>query len=129
VNNSVASEQASQFTLNLDNEDDIRIFYVSGGDILITGASFFVVVAGTLLTSVSVRTSTINGVVLLTAAEGTVANLLASKELAFAYSRFPFLLKSGYEMYYTIVNGPGTGQIRMTLRWMRTTNSPNAHFV
>jgi hypothetical protein len=102
-------------TLDLSHDAGTYDALTAQGDVLIEAASFYGDTAGATFTSVSVQTNQTNPVTVLTSAEGAVANVVAQKTLAFAYGRFPFVLRSGQKLQYTIVGLTGTGAITMTV--------------
>jgi len=87
----------------------------ASGDLQVEAMSFYVSEAGADFTSVAVATDQTNPVTILTAAEGAVANVVAEKTLDFAYARFPFQMRDGQKLQYTLVGAGTAGEIRMTV--------------
>lgn len=81
---------------------------VATGNVAVESISLYVSVPGADFTSVSLHTNQANQTVVLTQAEGVRANIVAQKNLAFAFVRFPFQLRSGQKLRYTL-DGTGTG--------------------
>jgi hypothetical protein len=94
---------------------------IAVGDVLITGYTFYVsTAAGGGFTSVAVQTNQTTALVMMTAAEGAAANLLAQSHPAVANDKTykPWTLKSGQKIQYAIIAGGGpTGEMRLILNY------------
>jgi len=105
------------FVLNLAQAAaDYDITTAVGGDVLLNPelCAWYVDTAGATFTSVAVHTNTAHPTVLLTAAEGAVANLAAGINLQPAW-RQPVIIRSGGKLQFTIVGATGVGQITLML--------------
>ena len=88
---------------------------VSGGAIMLLDAVAYVSVVGATFTSVSIQTNTTTAVELMSAAEGAVANVTASKNLKVFTTRT--MIPSGGKIQYTISGATGTGTILLQIRY------------
>jgi hypothetical protein len=109
-------------TLNLAQAAASYDALTASGDVLITGVTFYVAVAGGGdLTSVAVQTNQTTALVLMTAAEGAVANLLAQSHPAVATDKTykPWTLQTGQKIQYTlVVAGAGpTGSMKIVVQY------------
>jgi len=114
VSNAIADTnivQVGQFTANLAQAAaTYTLCTATGGDILITNFSFYVQTAGSVFTSVQIKTNQTNSTDLMSAAEGVVANILAQKLVSVARTA-PIFLKSGQLLQYVIVGATGSGSL------------------
>jgi len=99
------------------------------GAVLVEAIGFYVDVAGVDLTSLSVVTNQTNVTTILTTAEGAVASLVIQKNLAFAYSRFPFQLASGQKLRYIIAGNGTAGSVKMSVVYRPVTQGTPASLV
>lgn len=105
------------FTVNINQvAADYDLCTAVGGDVLIDpsmSVTYVDVAAVAPTTSVSIHTNTASPTVLLTVAEGDVANLLAGINLHPAWDA-PIVLKSGDKLQYTIAGGASAGQLTIS---------------
>jgi len=121
--------RVSEATLDLAQVANTYDALEADGDVLVEGISLYVSEAGADFTSVSVVTNQTSPTTVLTAAEGVVANILLQKNLAFAYSRLPFQLRSGQKLQY-VIDGNGTaGEIKMVVVFRPTATGVNVDLV
>ena len=103
------------FTLNLGQAaNTYDISTATGGDVICAPSlfSWYVDTSGTLFTSVSVQTDTANPTVILTAAEGALANIKIGINLKPAWQQ-PFIIRSGGKLRFTMIGTTGVGQITL----------------
>ena len=92
------------------------------GDVLIKGIALYCSVAGGGdLTSVSIQTNSTTPLILLTAAEGAVANLLAQSHPNAACNLFigPWTLRSGQKIQYSLIaaGAAHTGTLKLVINY------------
>jgi hypothetical protein len=109
--------------------DSYDALAASGGDILVEAISFYVETAGATITSVSVKTDQTSVTIVLTSAEGAVANLVSQKNLDFAFGTFPFRLSNGQVLQYTIDGASGSGSISMSVCYRPVTSGSGATLI
>ena len=92
------------------------------GDVLVVGMALYVsTVGGGDLTSVSIQTDATTPIVLLTAAEGAVANLLAQCHPLAQFQLFPsrWTLRSGQKIRYSLIasGAAHTGALKLIIEY------------
>lgn len=104
---------AQEFTANLAQAAGTYDLCTASGDVLINEYDLAVLctVVGATFTSVSIQSDQTTPEVLLSSAEGAVANLTASKNIVRAVARGSFILRSGNKIQYTIAGSTGTGTL------------------
>lgn len=81
----------------------------TGGDVFIEVNRYYQITAGATFTSLAIQTDDTTNFVIMSAAEGAVANLTAQKNITTANTISPFLLQSGKKIRMTLVGSTGTG--------------------
>lgn len=79
------------------------------GDVLVMLQRYYQITAGATFTALSIQTDDTTAAVLLSAAEGAVANLTAAKNITSATTNTPIILKSGKKIRMTLSGSTGTG--------------------
>ena len=82
-----------------------------GGDIIIRGFSVYCSVPGATFTSISIQTDQQTPFVLMSSAEGIVANLTGNNNIVTANSNKAFIMRNGQKIRYTISGSQGTGEL------------------
>ncbi len=106
------------FTANLAQAAgtyDLAASNASGGSV-IKDVQVYCSAAGATFTSVSIQTNDTTPVVILSVAEGAVANLTAGKNIAKAFTG-PFYMHTAKKMQYTIDGTTGTGTLLVVVRY------------
>ena len=110
---------AKSFTANLTQvAATYDLCTATGGDVMIDvyNLAFYMATAGATFTSVSVQSNQTAPFVLLSSAEGAVANLTAQKHVVRTIpSSAGFILKSGQKIQYTIAGPTGSGSMEVSL--------------
>ena len=83
----------------------------ASADLLVLHCNVYVNTAADTLTSVSIQTDQTNAVVIMSGAEGAVTNLTAQKNIPISAPNFPFFLRGGQKIRYSIVGSQGNGQL------------------
>lgn len=120
-----SEDRARSFTANLAQAaGTYDLCTATGGDVSIDmyNISLYVVTAGATFTSVSVQTNQTNPTVVLTSAEGAVANIIAQKNLVRSVTVGSLLLASGQKLQYTIAGATGTGSLKVAMAFMPLAN-------
>lgn len=91
----------------------------AAGDVSIHGINIRCTASGTTFTSVSIQTDDAVPRVLMTAAEGAVANIIAGSDPVAAYQLWlsPWVLGAGKKIQFTIIGATGTGTLELTALW------------
>lgn len=111
-------QSVKQFTANLAQAAaTYDLATVTGGDLMLTKSSIYVVTAGATFTSAAIATNQTSVTNIMTAVEGAVANLIAQKLIPIANANFPILLRSGQKIQYIIVGVTGTGSLLCTFEY------------
>lgn len=106
------------FSLNLAQAAatyDLAICNTVGG-VIIQDIQFYVTVAGSLFTSVSVQTNDTIPVIVLSSVEGALANVTAGKNIIKAFVG-PTYLHTSKKIQYTLVGLTGTGTMLAIVRY------------
>lgn len=95
--------------------------FTATGDVLVEVNRYYQITAGATFTSLSIQTNDTTPFVIMSAAEGAVANLTAQKDVTTANTIAPFLLQSGKKIQMTIVGATGTGTGMLALQYTPVT--------
>lgn len=96
------------FTLDLSQAANTYDLCSAGGDCLVKLEVVYVTTVGATWTSVSIQSNDTVPFICFSAADGAVANFVATTNLAPTLSR-TFFLKRGKKLQYTIVGATGSG--------------------
>lgn len=91
------------------------------GDVLIVENRYLQITAGATFTSLAIQTNDTTPAVILTAAEGAVANLTAQKNIVAANTDQHYIVKSGKLIQMTLVGTTGTGTGTLGLMYVPLT--------
>lgn len=102
-------------TLNLAQAANTYDAATAIGDVLITGCTIYCTVSGTLFTSVSIQTNAGVPLVLMTAAEGALVNIILGSHPVAACQLWvaPWTLRSGQKIQFTMIGATGLGELRL----------------
>lgn len=89
----------------------------STNDVLIEEIALYVITAGVDFTSVSIQTNQTNATEILSAADGAVANIVIQKNIPTTLTRYPFVLRNGQKIQYTLIGNGTAGSIYMITSW------------
>lgn len=89
----------------------------STNDVLIEEIALYVITAGVGFTSVSIQTNQTNATEILSAADGAVANIVIQKNIPTTLARYPFVLRNGQKIQYTLIGDGTAGSIYMITSW------------
>lgn len=109
------------FTLNLAlgaGTYDMASVNAIGG-IVIQDINVYVLAAGSLLTSISIQTNDSTPVVILSAAEGALANLTVGKNVTKVFVG-PSYLHTSKKIQYSIIGLTGSGFLLVAVRYQST---------
>ena len=110
----------TEFSINANQAALTYDLATAASDVWIEKAGIYVVTAGVApLVSISIQTNQGTPLVLMTAAEGAVANLLIGCHVSCAMNLFlqPWTLRSGEKVQYTITGASGTGLLKVSFIW------------
>lgn len=105
-----------EFTANLAQAAATYDLCTASGDIFVQRIGIYVATAGATFTSVTLQSNQTTAFTILNVIDGAVANLVAQKSLATTWSQaFPWSLRSGQKIQYTIAGSTGTGSLRVQI--------------
>lgn len=107
-------QSIKEFTANLAQASGTYDLCTATGSVHINLADIaaYVATVGATLTSVSIQTSQTNSTIILSAAEGAVANLIVQKNLVRAIAGAQSItLRNGQKLQYTLTGLTGTGSL------------------
>jgi hypothetical protein len=109
--------QILEKTVNLAQAAAAYDLFTATGDIYVEDINLYCTVVGATFTSVAIATNDTVPIVIMTAAEGALANIVAGTNFQPATKGKTFRLKSGNKVRYTIVGSTGTGTIIATCKY------------
>jgi len=118
----------AEFTADLIRAAGTYDLCTASGDVHINLADIavYVRIAGATITSVSIQTNQTNPTIILSAAEGAVANLLVEKNLTRAIAGCQSItLRSGQKLQYTIIGLTGSGELKVVIPFLAITPAAN----
>lgn len=92
------------------------------GDVMIMMQKYYQITAGATFTSLAIQTDDSTPAVLLSAAEGAVANLTLNKNIISTTTNAPVILKSGKKIRMTLVGATGTGTGTLAVMYVPLTS-------
>jgi hypothetical protein len=105
-----------EFTADLSQVAGTYDLCTASGDLLVQAIGLYVATAGAVFTSVTIQSNQTTPFVVLNAADGAVANLVAQKSLASSWSQvFPWSLRSAQKVQYTIAGAQGSGSLKVPI--------------
>jgi hypothetical protein len=95
--------------------------FTATGDCLVEVNTYYQITAGATFTSLAIQTDDTTPFVIMSAAEGAVANLTAQKNITTANKIAPFLLQNGKKIRMTLVGTTGTGTGMLAVQYTPVT--------
>ena len=113
------TSQLKEVTINLAQAAATYDAFTATGDVFIEDYTLYVTTVGATFTSVSIQTDDAVPRVLLTDAEGAVANIVDETNIVSANKALnqSFRLTSGKKIQYTIAGATGTGAMVMCVKY------------
>lgn len=111
-----------EFTANLGQAAATYDLATASGDLIITSVTLYITVAGAGLTSVALQSNSTVPFIVLAAADGLLAALLAGKTLPTTWTQTQgFGLRSGQKLQYTIVGAGAAGTMKADVTFLPVT--------